>query len=116
MGEIGLPPIDFFMMMGLSMDGMPPPSSDNFDLVLVPQCIGPQPMAYYKGTKGVLPSWFENDYVWATNQSSPEEIAFPTHAFLVYMLAHAIFCGKRDKVYFYLLPAFKDLNLMATWS
>lgn len=63
MGEIGMPPINFFMMMGLSMDSMPPLSSDDFDPTLATQCIGPQPVTYYKGTKGVLPSWFENDYV-----------------------------------------------------
>lgn len=59
MGEIDLPPIDLFMMTGLSIDDMPPPSSDDFDPELVARCIGPQLMAYNKGTKGVLPSWFK---------------------------------------------------------
>lgn len=67
MGEIRVPPIDFFMMMGLSIDSAPPPSKDDFNPKLVARCIGLQPIAYYKGTKGVLPSWFENDHVWATN-------------------------------------------------
>lgn len=54
MGEIGLPPIDFFMMTGLSMNITPPPTNDDFDPKLVARCIGLQPMEYYKGTKGVL--------------------------------------------------------------
>lgn len=40
-GEIGVPPINFFMMSGLSMDGTPPPSSEDFDPTLVARCIGP---------------------------------------------------------------------------
>lgn len=48
--EIGMTPVDFFMMMGLSMGGTAPPSSDDFDPVLVAHCIRPQPMVYYKGT------------------------------------------------------------------
>lgn len=63
MGEIGLPPIDLFMMTDLSMDGTPPPSSNNFDLELVARCIGPQPVENYKGMKDVLPSWFKKKYV-----------------------------------------------------
>lgn len=51
MGEIEMPPIDFFMMSGFSMDGTPTPSSDDFNPTLVAWCIGPQPVAYYKGTK-----------------------------------------------------------------
>lgn len=31
MGEIGIPPIDFYMMIGLSMDNVPPPTTDDFD-------------------------------------------------------------------------------------
>lgn len=72
MGEIGVPSIDFFMMIRLSMDGTPPPSSEDFDPKLVARYIGPQPIAY----KG-CPSWFEKDYVWATNQSTLVEIMFP---------------------------------------
>lgn len=41
MGEIGVPPIDFFMMTGFSMDDTPPPSSEDFDAKLVARCIGP---------------------------------------------------------------------------
>lgn len=67
MGEIGMLPIDFYMMIDLSMDGTLPPTTDNFDVELVARCTGPQPVEYYKGTKGVLPSWFEKKYVWATN-------------------------------------------------
>lgn len=39
--EIGVPPINFFMMTGLSMDGTPPPSSKDFNVDLVARCIGP---------------------------------------------------------------------------
>lgn len=35
MGEISLPPIDLFMMIGLSMDGTPSLSSDDFGPELV---------------------------------------------------------------------------------
>lgn len=114
MGEIGMPPIDFFMMTGLSMDGMPSPSLDDFNLALVARCIRPQPLAYYKGTKGAFPSWFEKDYVWATHQSTLEEIAFSTRAFLVYMLTRSIFCRKIDMIYFHLLPVLEELDLVAT--
>lgn len=31
MEEIEVPPIDFYMMMGLSMDGMPPPILEDFN-------------------------------------------------------------------------------------
>lgn len=75
LGEIGMTPIDFFMMTGLSMGGTPPPSSEDFDLALVARYIGPQSVVYYKGTKGVLPSWFEEEYVWATDASSEVEQA-----------------------------------------
>lgn len=115
-GEIRMPPIDFFMMTGFSMDGTPPLSSDDFDPKLAARCIGPQPVAYYKGRKGALPSWFEKDYVWATNQSMLEEIAFSTRAFLVYMLTRSIFCGKSDRIYFYLLSVLEELDLVDTRS
>lgn len=115
-GEIRVPLIDFFMMTGLSMDGTPPPSSEDFDVDLVAHCIGPQPMTYYKGTKGVLPFWFETGYIWVTNASTPVEKAFSTWAFLLYMLTRSIFCGKSDMIYFYMLPASKELDLVATWS
>lgn len=114
MGEIGLPPIDFFIMTSLSMDSMPPLSSDDFDLELVAWCIGRQPIEYYKGTKGVLPSWFKKKYVWDTNQSSLAEIDFSTHTFLIYMLTRSIFCGKSDRVYFHLLLDLEDLDLVGT--
>lgn len=58
-----MPPIDLFMMTGLAMDGIPLPSSEEFNVKLVARYIGPQPMAYYMGTKGVLPSWFKDEYV-----------------------------------------------------
>lgn len=114
--EIKVPSIDFYMMTRLSMDGTPPPSSEEFDLALVARCIGPQLIAYYKGTKGVLSLWFENDYVWATNASLDDEKAFSTQAFLLYMLTCLIFYGKSDRVYFYLLPALEDLTLVVTQS
>lgn len=99
MGEIGLPPIDLFMMTGLSIYGMPPPSLDDFNLELVARCIGSQPVAYDKGMKGVLPSWFK-EYVWVTNESTPQAIAFSIRFFLAYMLTHFIFYGKNNKIYF----------------
>lgn len=114
-GEIRLPPIDLFTMMGLSMGGTPPPSSEDFDLALVACCIGPQPMLYYKGTRGVLPSQFE-EYVWAIDASSEVEQAQSTRAFLPYMLTLSIFCGKSDRVYFHLLPTLEDLALVASRS
>lgn len=116
MGEIGIPLIDFFMMTGLSMDGTPPPSSEDFDLALVARCIEPQSVTYYKGMKGILPSWFQTDYVQATDQSFLLEIAFSTRTFLIYMLTLSIFCMKSDQVYFYLLLALEDLDLVATHS
>lgn len=116
MGEIGVPPIDLFMMTKHFMGGTPPPSSEDFDPALVARCIGPQPVVYYKGTKGVFLSWFKKDYIWATNASTLEEKEFSIRAFLLYMLTHSIFYGKSDKVYFYLLLALEDLNLVATWS
>lgn len=115
-GEIGVPPIEFFMMTGLSMDRIPPLSSEEFDAPLVAWCIGLQPVVYYKGTKGVLPSWFENDYIWATDESSDMEKVYSIQAFLSYMLTHSIFCGKSDWVYCYLLPVLENLYLVATWS
>lgn len=38
--EIGVPPIDLFMMTGLAMDGARPPSSEEFNAELVAHCIG----------------------------------------------------------------------------
>lgn len=61
--EIGVPPINMFIMTGLSIDGTPPPSSEEFNAKLVAHYIGPYLVVYYKGTKGVLPLWFENDYI-----------------------------------------------------
>lgn len=49
------------------MDGTRPPTTDDFDAELVAWCIGQQPVEYYKGMKGVIPSWFKKKYVWATN-------------------------------------------------
>lgn len=71
-------------------------------------------MVYYKGTKGVLPSWFENDYICTRNTSTPAEKAFSTRAFLLYMLTYLIFYRNTNRVYFYLLTALEDLDLMAT--
>lgn len=56
MGKIKMPPIDFYMMTGLRMSGTPPLSIDDLDLEMVRRCIGPQPIEYYKGTKGILAS------------------------------------------------------------
>lgn len=39
-GKIGVPLIDFYMMTGLSTDGTPPPSSEDFDAELVARYIG----------------------------------------------------------------------------
>lgn len=102
--EIRMTPMNFFMMTGLSMGGTPPPSLEDFDPALVAHCIGPQLVVYYKGTKGVLPSWFEEEYVWATDASSEVEQAQSTWAFLLYMLTQLIFCGKSDKVSTYCRP------------
>lgn len=77
-GEILVPPINFFMMTRLSMDGTPPMSLEEFDATLVARCIWPQLVVYYKGTKGVLPLWFKNDYIWATVESSDLEKAYST--------------------------------------
>lgn len=115
-GEISVPPIDFYIMMGLSMDGTPLPSLEDFDPTLVARCIRPQPVVYCKGTKGVLPSWFKEEYVWATNASSYMEKAQSTRAFLFYMLTRSIFYRKSDRVYFYLLPALENLSLVAAPS
>lgn len=67
-----MPPIDFYMMMGLPMGDMPPSTNDD-DVDMVNDCIGPQQVEYYKGTKRVLTSWFEKSYVWATNESTDTE-------------------------------------------
>lgn len=56
MGEIRMPPIDFYMMMGLPTDGALPLSTDEFEFKTVKRCIEPQPIEYYKGTKRVLAS------------------------------------------------------------
>lgn len=100
MGEIGIPPVDFLMMIGLSMDGTPPPSTDDDNVEFVTSCLGPQLVEYYKGTKGVLTSWFEKNYKWATNESTETEIDYSTHAFLIYMLTRSIFYRKSDRVFF----------------
>lgn len=105
-----MPLIDFDIMSGLSMDGTPPPSSEDFDADLVAHCIRPQHVVYYKGTKDVLPSWFEKDYVWATNDSTPTKKAYSTRAFLLYMLTRSIFLRKSDKVY-KLATGFGELRL-----
>lgn len=115
-GEIGVSPIDLYMMTGLAMDGTPPPSLEEFDLAFVAHYIGPQSIAYYKGTNGVLTSWFENDYVWAMDVSLDKEKAYSTWVFLLYMLTRSIFYGKSDKVYFHILPALEDLTLVVTWT
>lgn len=62
-GEIGVPPINFFMMIELSVASTPPPNLEDFDRALVARCIGTQNVVYYKGTKGVLLSWFKKDYI-----------------------------------------------------
>lgn len=54
--EIGIPPIDFYMMAGLLIGDTPPLSTNELDLKMMRKCIGPQPIEYYKGTKGVLAS------------------------------------------------------------
>lgn len=90
-GEIRVPLINLFMTIRLDIDGKPPPSSEEFNAELVAHCIRPQLVVYYKGTKGVLPSWFKNDYIWATNESSDMEKAYSTQAFLLYILTCSIF-------------------------
>lgn len=97
-GEIKVLLIDFYMMTRLSINGTPPLSLEDFDADVVALYIGPQPMVYYKGTKGVLQSWFKNDYVWAMDASTVAEKAFFTQAFLLYMLTYSIFCGKINRV------------------
>ena len=111
-----MPLIDYFMMIGLSMDGTSSPSSEDFDTDLVVRYSWPQPVVYYKGIKGVLPSWFEKDYVWATNDSTPAEKAYSTWVFLLYLLTRSIFYRKSNRVYFYLLPALENLDLVTTQS
>lgn len=116
MGENDMLFIDFYMMTDLSIDGTPPITTNDFDAKLVARCIGPQPMEYYKGVKGVLASWFEKKYVLATNQSTLAGIDFSTHTFLIYILTHSIFCRKSDRVYFHLLPSLDDLGIVGTYS
>lgn len=101
MGEIGLPPIDFYMIMGLSMGSTAPPSTNEVDPQMVRRCIRIQLMEYYKGTKGVLPSWFKKNYVWATEKRPKAEIDYSTRTFLLYMPTRSIFYGKSDQVYFH---------------
>lgn len=78
-------PIGFYMMTGLPMGGTPSLSADELDLEMVMRCIRSQPIEYYKGTKGVLASWFLTKYVWATNKSSEEERDYSTRTFLFFM-------------------------------
>lgn len=111
-----MPPIDFFIMTSLLMDGTPPPSTNEADVELVMRCIGPQLVEYYKSTRGVLALWFEKNYMWATNQSTPAEMDFSSRTFLIYMLTHFFFCGKSDQVYFHLLSAIENLDMVDTYS
>lgn len=39
MGEIGMPPIDFYMMTGLPMGGTPPILIDELNLEMVMRCV-----------------------------------------------------------------------------
>lgn len=61
-------------------------------------------------------SWFETKYVWAIDESSEEERDYSTRTFLLYMLTRSIFCVKSDLVYFWLLPALKDLDRVGSFS
>lgn len=109
-----MPPINLFMMANLSM-GDTPLSTDDADAELVTCFFWPQLVEYYKGIRGVLASWFEKNYVWATNQSTLADIDSSTHAFLIYMLTRFIFCGKRDWIYFHLLSTLEDLAIVGTY-
>lgn len=100
MGEIRMPPIDFYMMTGLSMGDTPPLLTDELILQKVRRCIRPQPIEYYKETKGVQASWFKTKYVWATYESSEEERDYSTLTFLIYMPTRLGFCVKSDRVCF----------------
>lgn len=113
MGEIGMPPIDFYMMMGLPMGGTPPLPTDELDLEVVRRCIESQPIKYYKGTKGVLASWFGTKYVWATDESSEGERDYSPRTFL---LTRPVFCAKSDRVYFWSLPMFEHLDRVGSYS
>lgn len=52
MGEIGVPPIELFMMTGFSMGGTPPPSSEDFDPASVAHCIKTLARAILQGHQG----------------------------------------------------------------
>lgn len=63
MGEIGMPPVDFYKMTGLPIGGTPSLLPDELDLKMVRRCIESQAIGYYKGIKGALASWFKTKYV-----------------------------------------------------
>lgn len=94
MGEIGLPLTDFYMMTHLPMGGDPPPYELAPSQEMVRRYLGPQPISYNRGFRGVLPSWFEKEYIWATDESQEVEIDYSVRAFLLYMFTLSVFSGK----------------------
>lgn len=102
------------MMTGFPMGGTPPLSAD--DLKMVRRCIRPQPIEYYKGTKGILASWLKTNYVWAIDESSEGERDYSTWTFLLYMLTWLVFYAKTDRVYFCQLLALEDLDRVGFYS
>lgn len=78
--------------------------------------MGPQPIEYYKGTKGILASWFKTQYACATDKNSKKERDYSTRTFLLYMLTRSVFYVKSDRVYFWLLPALEDLDRVRSYN
>lgn len=85
MVDMGMSPIDFYMMTGLSIGGTPSLSTDELDLDMVRRFMGSLLIEIYKGTKVILASWFETKYVWATDESSEEERDYFAQTFLIFM-------------------------------
>lgn len=65
MGEIGVTPKGFYMVTRLPMGGAPPPYEVMPSIDMIRKCLGPQPLHFNRGFRGILPSWFEKEYIWA---------------------------------------------------
>lgn len=100
----------------IAYGGDPPPSELMPSQDMIRRCLGPQPLSFDRGFRGVLPCCFEKEYIWAMDQSSEEEIGYLVRAFLLYMFTQSVFSGKSDRIFLNFLPTLDNLSKVNTFG
>lgn len=98
------------------MGGAPPPYEVMPSTDIIRGCLGPQLLHFDQGFRGILPSWFEKEYIWAMEQSLDVEVDYSIWAFLSYMFTRSVFNAKSDRVFLNFLPALEDVSRVRTYG